>query len=713
MSANAAKAGEAFVEVSLRSKISAGAKRVQKDLRAVATSLRTTGGGLQAAGATVAAPLIAGLVGVGTVFGQFSHKMSEVSAITGATGENFDKLNAKAKELGSSTQFSASEAAEAMKFLGMAGYNTEQILAGIGPTLQLAAAGGLELAMAADIASDVSSAFGLAADDIGLVADVLAKTATSSNTSVEMMGEAFRYAAPLAAAAGQSIEETSAALGTLANSGIKATVAGTDVAGILKSMGDQADKLDALGIAIADAEGNARSITDVMRDFGAATQSMTQVERLQAANDIFGRYAKSALVLSSNIPALVDLKAKLDAAEGSAGEMAKIMQNDLWGSFKSLTSAAEGLIIAIGGGADGMMRSIMDTLSSALRATTQFLEANKGVATAIAAVAIAAAGAGVAVFALGTGLVFAGAVAAAISALMTPVAGIVALVTAAVIASAAQWAVLAGVFLYVLDQAGLLMPIFSFLQAKLVEVLGTVKEAFGGITDALSAGEYMLAAQILMQGLKIIFMQGINALYQAFANLWNNAGSLTWRFLVSFGKMIHRVFRSIPKILWSALRGGADIVEILGAAITQGLDTNGQIFDVDAAQADLQKLRQIAKQRAARSRAASAGSAAQQREQRGPASPPGQPTLQPPQRPPVPPRRPSLPPPPQPDFAAIARQSQEQLAATRAAAPPGLQNPGKQAAFSTAGLEKIAMQQLAFLGTIARRQPIVIQEARI
>lgn len=688
------KAGDAFVEVSLRSKIKATAKKVQSDVRAVSASLKTSGAGLQAAGATVAAPLIAGLVGVGTVFGSFSHKMSEVRAITGAVDKDFAKLKAKAEEMGASTQFSASQAAEAMKFLGMAGYDTQEILAGIGPTLQLAAAGGLELATAADIASDVSSAFGLAADDIGLVADVLAKTATSSNTSVEMMGEAFRYAAPLAAAAGQSIKEVSAALGTLANSGIKATVAGTDIAGILKSMGDKAGKLDELGVSIATAEGKARSITDVMRDFGAATANMTQVDRLKAANEIFGRYAKSALVLSSNIPALTELKTKIDGSAGSAADMAKIMQNDLYGSYKSLASAAEGLVIAIGGGADGMLRSIMDTVTGVIRATTAFIKNNKGVATAIAALGIAASAGGVAVFALGTALVFAGSVAAAISAILSPVGLIVAAVTAGVAASIIQWLALAAAFGYVLNEAGLLAPMIDFVKTKVTEIMETVKVAFGGISDALQAGEYMLAAQILFQGLKVVFLQGLNALYQAFANLWNNAGNITRRFLNSLGKMLYRMFSSIPDILWAALQGGASITTILSRALSEGLDANTQLFDVASAKADLAELRKLAANRANVKREATKRRQAQEQQRQGQRQ--SRPTQA-----------------PRPNFAAIARQSQQQLSASRNALPPSGVNPAKQAAFSNSALEKIAQQQLAALNNIVAKPSIVLKEARI
>ena len=218
MSSSAIRAGAAFVELGVRNKMERGLNAASKRLKSFSSGVSGAGMSMAGLGVKIATPfaLAAG------VFASFDGKMAAVKAITGSTDAQMERLRDTAKSLGASTQFSASQAADAMKFLGMAGYDTEEILPGIPAVLDLAAAGGLELAMAADIASDVSSAFGLAADQIGRVADVMAATATSSNTSVEMMGETFKYLAPLAAAAWQSIEQAAAAVGIVANSGVKA-----------------------------------------------------------------------------------------------------------------------------------------------------------------------------------------------------------------------------------------------------------------------------------------------------------------------------------------------------------------------------------------------------------------------------------------------------------------------------------------------------------
>ncbi|MDT2260792.1 phage tail tape measure protein [Paenibacillus larvae] len=162
--------------------------------------------------------------------------MSEVKAISGATGEDFEKLKAKAEELGANTKFSASEAASGLKYMAMAGWDTKQMLAGIDGVMMLAAASGEDLGLVSDIVTDSMTAFGLAADQAGKFADILAAASSKSNTNVAMLGESFKYVAPVAGALGYSAEDTAVALGLMANAGIKASQSGTSLRSALTNL---------------------------------------------------------------------------------------------------------------------------------------------------------------------------------------------------------------------------------------------------------------------------------------------------------------------------------------------------------------------------------------------------------------------------------------------------------------------------------------------
>lgn len=368
-----------------RDAIKLGAKLQAVSLSVKASVVGMTGalGGMAAAFAGPQVAILGSVVAVGsavTAFARFDKSIAAVGAISGATGDDLESLRTRAKELGSTTTFSASQAAEGMKLLGQAGFDTQEILAGIGPTLSLAAAGGIELGLAADIASDVGSAFGLTADEIGRVADVLAVTATSANTNVEMMGETFKLAAPLAKAAGQSLEEMSAAAGLLGNSGIKATVAGTDLKNILTALAkDKAqDAFKQMGIAVTDLGGNIRPMLDLMEEFGQKTSNMQGADRLKLFADLFGRSAKSAIVLADVGGGAIDeLRGKMANAGGAAKKMASVMQDNLAGVGTKVLSAMEGLAISLVEGMTEPLTEIGDMIAKSLRDGTKFFSENK------------------------------------------------------------------------------------------------------------------------------------------------------------------------------------------------------------------------------------------------------------------------------------------------------------------------------------------------
>jgi hypothetical protein len=204
----------------------------------------------------------------------FQQQMNKVQALTGATGVTFETLKKTAIDLGEKTQFSAGQAAEGMQFLALAGFNAQEILTAIPATLNLAAAGAIELGQAADIASNILTAFNRPTSDLAEIVDVLTETFTSSNTSLVQLGEAFKFAGPIAQAAGIDFNETAAAIGLLGNAGIQATLAGTALRGaitrLLKPTAAAKEALTRMGISVTDSNGNLRSLTNIVAQFETA-----------------------------------------------------------------------------------------------------------------------------------------------------------------------------------------------------------------------------------------------------------------------------------------------------------------------------------------------------------------------------------------------------------------------------------------------------------
>lgn len=397
----AIRAGRAFVE------LFADKERLARDLRVAERTVRQFGMQVSNIGrslATVGALAAAAFVPVVTTFAGFQEQMSTVAAVTGATGEQLSVLTAKARELGAATSFSAQEAAQGMKFLGMAGFETEEILAGIPAVLDLARAGAVELGLAADIASDVSSAFGLAADEIGRVADVMAKAATSANVTIEGLGESFKFAAPAGAAAGQSIEELTAALATLGSNGLKGSIAGRNLAIIFKQLAqtDVQAKLHDVGVEVADASGNFRDLHDIIRDLAGPLRQMTEVERVRFFTEAFGEASKAAQILIGKSAGFEDMRKALDAATGSSRRMSDIMADNLAGDFRRLISTVQETALALGTALEPSLRQIVQSLIETVQGLTDWIKEHPRVVTAATAMAAAIGGVGTALLAIGT-----------------------------------------------------------------------------------------------------------------------------------------------------------------------------------------------------------------------------------------------------------------------------------------------------------------------
>jgi len=544
------RAGKVFVEVGAKDNLSKALNRMQAKLKAFGQAANRMGASLARVAAVAAAPFALSL----RTFSNFSDTMLQVRGVTQASEDDFKRLTETAKRLGATTSFTAKQVADGMKFLGMAGFDTEQILAGIPDVLNLARAGALDLGIASDIASDVGSAFGLAADDIGRIADVMATTATSANTTIEMMGETFKQAAPLAATAGQSLEDTATAIGALANSGVKASMAGTDLARVMKQMADPSvqKSMAGIGVSALDSAGDMRSVLDVMKDLGAATDKMAGGERLAFFSQNFGRAAKSAAILSKAGDSIDELSDKIANSAGSAQRIADTMDSGIGGAFRRLMSAIEGVQIAIGETLAPIIAKIADAFATVAGVVKEFVLQNQqlviGVVAAIAG--IGALGAGLlslkavtwlvttAIGAFSIGIKMATGAVVALKAVIAGLLSPIGLVIAGV----------AGIGAAILVSTGVGGAALDWLKKQFAALHDAVSYVLGGIIDALKSGEFGLAARILWLSLKVAWETGIAPL----RNVW--AG-----FMSTFGELFHdgiayvrRVWAEFGNWLWKS-----------------------------------------------------------------------------------------------------------------------------------------------------------------
>lgn len=310
-------------------------------------------------------------------FKDFEQGMANVKAISGATGEEFDELTATAKKLGETTMFSAAQAAEAMENLAMAGWKSKDIVAGMPGLLDLAAAGSVDLATAADVTSSALAQFNMDASESTRVADVLAATATNSKTDIAGLGESLKMAGTQAGALGYSIEDTALALGLMGNAGVDASSAGTALRSTLARMSKQegmtaeesnamAQAMKKVGVSLTDSQGRSKSLMTVMKELRAGFQGMTETEKAATAANLAGMYAQSGLlaIVNASDEKFNELADAIGNAQGAAAEMSKTKMDTLQGSLYYLQSAAEGVKIAIGEKLQPYVKGLVDWVTA-------------------------------------------------------------------------------------------------------------------------------------------------------------------------------------------------------------------------------------------------------------------------------------------------------------------------------------------------------------
>ena len=311
---------------------------------------------------------------------QFEQGMANVSAISGATGGELEALSAKAKEMGANTKFSAIEAADAMSYMGMAGWNSSQMIDGIGGIMNLAAASGEDLASVSDIVTDSLTAFGLKASDSAQFADVLAVASSKSNTNVSMLGESFKNVAATAGAMGYSMQDTTTALGVMANAGIKGADAGTSLRGVLTRLAKPTKEVDvamsALGLSAVNADGSMKPLSQLIPEMQNKFAGLTDAEKGQYATMIAGKNALSGFLslVNSSPDDFASLSDAINNSSGAAQSMADTMNDTVSGKLTLLKSQFEGVKIAIFDAlGSSQFKGVLQSMSDGLGAVTPYV----------------------------------------------------------------------------------------------------------------------------------------------------------------------------------------------------------------------------------------------------------------------------------------------------------------------------------------------------
>ena len=500
-------------------------RRLEQQAEQSATALQkigATGEKLQAVGDKVSGvgqkllPVTGVVTGLGTAAvktaADFDSAMSRVAAVSGATGSDFDKLRDKAREMGAKTKFSATEAADAMNYMAMAGWKTEDMLSGIEGVMYLAAASGEDLATTSDIVTDALTAFGLTAGDSGHFADVLAAASSNANTNVSMMGETFKYCAPVAGALGFSVEDTAEAIGLMGNAGIKASQAGTSMRSIMTNLtGDVKLSGAAIGdvtIATTNADGSMRSLSAILADCRVAFGGMTEAEKANNAETLVGKNAMSGfLALMNAAPEdIAKVSGAVNNCKDAAKNMADTMQDNLEGQLTILKSQLQELAISFGDLLMPAVRSIVSGLQGMVDVLNAMPDGVKQVIMIIALLAAA----------LGPVLIIIGKVISAVGTIMT------------------------------------IVP-------KLAGVINTVKTAFGALNAVMLANPIAIViAAIAALVAAFVYLWNTNEEFRQFwISLWESVKETAvqcWQAISAFLSQAWEAIRNTAVSVWNGIR---------------------------------------------------------------------------------------------------------------------------------------------------------------
>ncbi|WP_312019223.1 phage tail tape measure protein [Bacillus cereus] len=353
-----ATAGEIKAKLTLDSaQFKRGMQEAQTQMEQTSKSSKNTSDGMSALGKAAAVAGVAIVASVGAsvkAAANFEQSMAKVKAISGATDSEFKQLENTAKHLGATTQFSASQAADGLAFLSLAGFKAQDSINAMPAVLNLAAAGAIDLGTAADISSNIMTGFGIAATETGMAADVLTKTFTTANTDMNQLGMAMKYVAPVAKALGWDISDAATAVAKMSDAGIQGSQAGTSLRAALLSLanptGQTAKAFDELGISVVDANGQFKPLPELIGHISSKMDGMTDAQKTVTAAQLVGTEASAGFLalLEQGQGSLQDYKTELELSGGTAERVAKIQQETLVGAWNAAKSAMEGLAIGLG-----------------------------------------------------------------------------------------------------------------------------------------------------------------------------------------------------------------------------------------------------------------------------------------------------------------------------------------------------------------------------
>ena len=551
-----------------------------QEIAAKGEKLKTVGDNISNVGKKFM-PVTLGVVGLGTAAvktaADFDSAMSKVAAVSGATGSDLEALRDKAREMGEKTKFSASEAAEAMNYMAMAGWKTEDMLSGIEGVMNLAAASGEDLATTSDIVTDALTAFGLTAADSGHFADILAAASSNANTNVSMMGETFKYCAPIAGALGFSAEDTAEAIGLMANAGIKGSQAGTALRTIMNNLsGDVTICGSAIGevtVATTNADGSMRDLSDILADCRTAFSGLTESEKAQAAESLVGKNAMSGFLALMNAGEgdINKLSSAIDNCDGCAADMAETMNDNLAGQLQILKSQLEELAISFGELLMPAIRTIVGWIQKFVDWLNSMDEGTRKVIVTIALVAAA----------IGPVLIIVGKVISAVGTIMTLVPKLAGVINAAKGVFAAFNAVCAA-NPYVLIIAAIVALVAAFIylwnnceefRQFWIDLWESIKEIAIAVWEALKAFFKAAWEAIkttaetvwnaikdfftgLWEGIKNIFTTVVNAISTFLTNAWNaikNTVTTVWNAIKTFFTTVWNGIKNIVTTVVTAI----------------------------------------------------------------------------------------------------------------------------------------------------------------
>ena len=516
-------------------------------------------------------PVTAGVTALGTAAvktaADFDSAMSKVAAVSGATGEDFDKLKAKAREMGSKTKFSASEAAEAMNYMAMAGWKTEDMLSGIEGVMNLAAASGEDLATTSDIVTDALTAFGLSAQDSGHFADILAAASSNANTNVSMMGETFKYCAPIAGALGFSAEDTAQAIGLMANAGIKGSQAGTALRTIMNNLSGEVkicgSSIGEVTVATTNADGSMRDLSDILADCRTAFSGLSESEKAAAAESLVGKNAMSGFLALMNAGEgdINKLSSAIDNCDGCAADMAATMNDNLEGQLTILKSQLQELTISFGEMLMPAIRTIVGWIQKFVDWLNSMDEGTRKVIITIALVAAA----------IGPVLIVIGKVMSAVGTIMTIIpklASVIGIVQKAFMALNAT--MLANPIVLIIAAIAALVAAFIYLwntneefRQFWIDLWEDIKEiaiaVWEGLKEFFSAAWEAIksTAETIWNGIKNFFTglwDGIKTIFTTVVNAISTFLSTSWNTIKTVVTTVWTVISTFFTTIWTAIK---------------------------------------------------------------------------------------------------------------------------------------------------------------